>query len=275
MQTELARAKVNLCLHVTDRRADGLHVLDSLVVFPKFGDEITISESDEYNLLINGLFGKDLSVEDNLITKALELFPVKEKFKVTLAKNLPVASGIGGGSADAAAIIRVMSKRFDEPSLSEQTKLGADIPVCVQQRFTRMQGIGDRLSILPQVPKFWMVLVNAGVLVHTGEVFSKLDKYKNTALEDIPAEFDDAPHLFSYLQRQRNDLQKAAVSVCPVIHEVLREIQQTSNCALARMSGSGGTCFGIFKDKKDADFAVETIKQKHSSWWCVAAEVNE
>ena len=173
MPVELARAKVNLCLHVTGRREDGMHLLDSIVVFPHVGDTLEASEAGKLTLEIDGPFGGGLDVGDgNLVLRAARILGDKGA-TLRLRKNLPVASGIGGGSADAAASIRLLSDMWNvnAPSLESLIDLGADVPVCMAQVPTRMSGIGENLVALPALPKFWIVLCNAGQGVETGAVF--------------------------------------------------------------------------------------------------------
>jgi len=255
MPSELARAKVNLCLHVTGRREDGMHFLDSIVVFPAVGDVLEASESGTLTLEIDGPFGADLdSGEGNLVMRAARMLSGKGA-ALRLRKNLPVASGIGGGSADAAASIRLLSDMWNvnAPSLERLANLGADVPVCMAQVPTRMSGIGEKLVMLPALPKFWIVLANAGQGVETGVVFGAMASRNNASLSDIADRFPTVDNLFEYLRAQRNDMQAAAIGMCPIIADVLGAIEVTQNCALSRMSGSGGTCFGLYASKVDAD----------------------
>ncbi len=275
MPTDLARAKVNLCLHVTGRREDGMHLLDSIVVFPAVGDVLEVTVASDLTLEIDGPFGAGLDAgDDNLVMRAARLLSGNGA-KIRLRKNLPLASGIGGGSSDAAACIRLLSKmwKVDVPSLEKLTTLGADVPVCMAQVATHMSGIGEALVALPALPKFWIVLVNAGQGVETGAVFAAMNARDNTALSRIPARFTTADNLFDYLRAQRNDMQAPAIECCPVIAEVLRAIEATKNCALSRMSGSGGTCFGLFSSEADAFKAANRIRVNHPEWWVASVEV--
>ena len=275
MRGQLARAKVNLCLHVTGQRADGMHLLDSRVVFPAVGDMLEATESDNLTLEIDGPFGAELDAgEGNLVVRAARTLSGKGA-TLRLCKNLPVASGIGGGSADAAAAIRLLSDLWnvDLPPLEALTDLGADVPVCMAQIPARMSGIGEELAPLPAMPKFWIVLVNAGQGVETGAVFGALASRNNSGLSDIPERFPTVETLFDYLRAQRNDMQTAAIEDCPVISDVLDAIFATRNCALSRMSGSGGTCFGLYESEVDAFEAVSEIRETNPTWWVVSAEV--
>lgn len=275
MHVELARAKVNLCLHVTGRRTDGMHLLDSLVVFPEIGDELRAKKSDELTLAIDGPFGQNLSSDDdNLVLKAARLLG-NVTAELQLTKNLPVASGIGGGSADAAACIRSLSKLWDVriPTIEVLAKLGADVPVCINQTPTRMSGIGEVLELLPKLPTFWIVLANAGEAVATGAIFDAMSKRDNAEIIAMPEKFPTLEAFFNFLRCQRNDMQDAAIKICPVISEVLAAIGATEECELARMSGSGGTCFGLYASATAAQNAAATIQSNYPNWWVVSAEV--
>lgn len=271
MLSEVARAKVNLCLHVTARRDDGMHLLDSIVVFPEIGDVLTAQASETLSLKIDGPFGAELS-GDNLVLQVARLIGVKAKLHLT--KNLPVASGIGGGSADGAASVRILSKLAGTapPSISQLAKLSADIPVCVSQRPTRMQGIGEILSPLPPLPVFWIVLVNAGQEVNTAQVFANMKSRENPAMS-LPSSFSNFGDFILFLSNQRNDMQSAALVTCPIIAEVLSTIDATQNCAFVRMSGSGGTCFGLYETSAAAALAAIQIQSVHPEWWAKSAAV--
>ena len=208
MPQELARAKVNLCLHVTGQRDDGLHLLDSIVVFPAIGDTLEAAPADTLTLEIDGPFGEGLSAgADNLVLRAARLLGGKGA-TLRLHKNLPVASGIGGGSADAAACVRLLCDMWGvpAPSIDALATLGADVPVCLGQSPVRMAGIGEVLTPLPKLPEFWMVLVNAGQGVETGAVFKAMQKRDHAGIGDIPDSFPTIESLFEFLVAQRNDM---------------------------------------------------------------------
>lgn len=275
MRFELARAKINLCLHITGLRDDGMHLLDSIVVFPAIGDVLEATPDNDLSLDITGPFGEDLEAgADNLVIRAARTLAGKSA-ALRLRKNLPVASGIGGGSADAAACIRLLSEMWDVdvPSLDQLTNLGADVPVCMAQVPVRMSGIGERLEALPTMPKFWIVLVNSGQAVETGAVFGALKSRNNAGVSRIPESFPTHETLFEFLRAQRNDMQAAAIDKRPVIAQVLSALENTKNCSLNRMSGSGGTCFGLFANEADAAIAASEIRKNHPRWWVVSAEV--
>lgn len=268
MWSDFAPAKVNLCLHVTGQRSDGLHDLESLVVFPNIGDALRLEEANALHLTINGPFGDGLS-GDNLILKAARLMGVTANFYLT--KNLPIASGIGGGSSDAAAAIRLISRAFDMPIPDTDTlmQLGADIPVCVLNTSAIMSGAGEVLTPV-SLPTFGMVLINTGQPVSTAKVFDALHSKINPPMDVIPS-FAQTTDLLAYVQNQRNDLEQPVIQSSPVVSEVLSTLRNEPTCAVARMSGSGGTCFGLFENSEAAQSAAEKMQSLHLDWWVASA----
>lgn len=265
---------MNLCLHVTGRRPDGFHLLDSLVVFPRVGDRITAEPACGLSLSLAGPFAQDLdSNSGNLVLRAAALMPGGASLR--LEKNLPVAAGIGSGSADAAATLRglVALSGAALPPTAELLKLGADVPVCLRGRSARMQGIGDVVSDIPVLPPFWCVLINPRVACPTPEVFRALSQPLNPGLPPVPTAFPDADALFGYLATTRNDLQSPALAVRAEIRAVLTALAATSDCGLARMSGSGATCFGLYRDEDAALVAADAVRAAHPTWWVAAAPV--
>jgi len=258
---ELARAKVNLCLHITGRRDDGYHLLESIVVFPQIGD-LLVQEGEGFH--ISGPFAEGLSRTDNLVLRAAKMLGVKTGLH--LVKNLPVASGIGGGSADAAAALRLLANGTPPDGAA----LGADVPACLISQPLRMRGIGDKLDLLPPLPDYAMVLANAGVPVSTPEVFAALKNSQNPPCASLPAGLSQRV-FFEFIASQRNDLQAPALALCPEIAAVLAALKAQPTCALARMSGSGGTCFGLFQTVAEAEAAAEEISRHNPLWWVVAA----
>lgn len=257
-----APAKLNLCLHITDQLPSGYHALDSLVVFADVGDVITVSKSDKMTLTITGPYGQGLTSDgENLVSRAAALFGDRCPTAITLVKNLPVSSGIGGGSADAAATLRAMAQLWGQhvPDVAAQLRLGADVPVCMHQTPVRMQGIGGEISTFRDVPELHLVLVNPNVAVSTPQVFSAITQKQNPDLSDVL----DTPFL-EWLGAQRNDMQVAASQLHPVIGDVIKSLD---GALLARMSGSGATCFGVYPTKKAATEAAQIIAQHHPDWW--------
>jgi len=259
--SELARAKVNLSLHITGKCADGYHLLDSIVVFPEVGD---VLRRGSKGLSFSGPFAAGLPFRKNLVRDAAALLGALPD--IFLEKNLPIASGIGGGSADAAATLRLLSKGEVPDGLS----LGADVPACVISKPLRMQGIGEQLTLLPKLPNYAIVLVNNSEAVSTAAVFKALERVDNPAGQGLPAGLSTAA-FFQTIAAQRNDMQAAAISICPGIADVIAALAAQPDCALARMSGSGGTCFGLFESLEKAEAAAQKIKKAQPDWWVVAA----
>ena len=271
----LARAKVNLCLHVTGRRSDGYRLLDSLVVFPEIGDVLTIRAGPVLALDVSGPFAGALGQEpDNLVLRAARALRKDGTARIHLEKNLPVASGIGGGSADAAAALRALSDLWGVVADDEiALQLGADVPVCLRSRTVRMRGIGEDITPVAGLPEFWIVLVNNGRAVPTGAVFDAMTRDDHDALpHEVPA-FGSVPDMAAWLRTQRNDMEAVACGIEPGIRDLLRVLGAQPGGLLARMSGSGGTCFGVFEGQSAAERCVERISEMHPGWWCVAAPV--
>lgn len=275
-----AKAKVNLALHVTGRRADGYHLLDSLVVFADTGDKLELANADKTSLDIIGPFGKNLTVDDDnmvfqayrALSRALGIVLPATAFKLT--KNLPVSSGIGGGSADAAAALRGLIELWQldvEPKVLHDIALalGADVPVCLASVSCQMAGVGETLSDIKNFPTIDCVLVNSGAAVSTPEVFGKLALLTGerglSAMPDLP----DA-HWISWLESTRNDLQNAAIEIAPEIAGTIVALEKFPACQLARMSGSGATCFGLFANAQEAQEAARQLTDDHPDWWVVA-----
>jgi 4-diphosphocytidyl-2-C-methyl-D-erythritol kinase len=264
-----APAKINLFLHVGDKRADGFHPLESLAIFVDVGDTLTLERSDDLSLSIEGPFGKGLAGDsDNLVLKAARA--LNATARVTLTKNLPVASGIGGGSADAAATLRGLNElyglnRTDLESIA--ATLGSDVPVCVASEAAWMEGRGEILSPAT-VPPLSMVLVNPGVGVSTAEVFRTLKDRSGLGMR-----LEATGNFLSFLRETSNDLEVPARALQPVIGDVLDALVASKNVELARMSGSGATCFGIFKDDASAEDAAKHLSGAYPTWWVRATKV--
>ncbi len=267
----VARAKVNLALHVVGRRADGYHLLDSLVAFGDFGDVVSVTPAPALGLTITGPMGEGLSAgPDNLVLKAALALASPLGAGITLDKRLPVASGIGGGSADAAATLQALTALWgcDLPSAAQVLALGADVPVCLAGQSCRMAGIGDQITPVA-LPAAYLVLVNPGVALSTAAVFSALARRDNAPLPQ-PDTLPDAAALADYLRLCRNDLQAPALALVPQIGDVLAALSAHEGCLLARMSGSGATCFGLFATQTAADAAALTLRAV-AGWWVQSA----
>jgi 4-diphosphocytidyl-2-C-methyl-D-erythritol kinase len=273
--TAFAPAKVNLTLHVTGRRADGYHRLDSLVVFAGVGDRLSLTPAADTRLTVDGPFAAGVPADGtNLVLRAAAL--MDRAARIRLEKNLPAASGIGGGSADAAATLRALSAMGARPRSPDHAAavlaLGADVPVCLAGRPCRMEGIGEKLSPIPPLPPLWLVLVNPGVAVATGAVFAALAGRFGAPMA-LPGRFTDAPDLAAWLATQRNDLEPPALALAPAVGQALDALRGQPDCLLARMSGSGGTCLGLFASAPAARAAAARIAAAPSRWWSVSAPV--
>lgn len=271
-----APAKVNLTLHVTGRRADGYHLLDSLVVFAGLGDWLSVHAAATPSLKVQGPFAADIpDGPDNLVWRAATLAAPQDPVRLCLTKCLPAASGLGGGSADAAAVLRALAvlglARWPVPE--DALVLGADVPVCLSPGPQRMAGIGEDLTALAPLPPVWLLLANPGHATPTGAVFAALERRDNPAMPTLPARWKTPGELVTWLAGQRNDLEAPARRLVPQIDTVLSALAAQPGCALARMSGSGATCFGLFVDAPAAAAAQERLRAAQPHWWCEAAPV--
>ncbi|GCE80273.1 4-(cytidine 5'-diphospho)-2-C-methyl-D-erythritol kinase [Komagataeibacter oboediens] len=287
---ELAHAKINLYLHVTGRRDDGYHLLDSLAVFAGAADELRLDcgngRGGHVRLRIEGTFAPGLLDDsaDNLIVRAGALLRAHvgadvaarlPDVEIVLGKELPVASGIGGGSADAAAALRLLLKAWDlsvdrADLMVLATRLGADVPVCLDQLPARMEGIGEELTPAPGLPPCGMMLVNCGQSVSTPQVF-RTRAPGFTPRADLPARWNTLADMVRDLSAQTNDLQDAACAICPEITAVLDSLRAAPGCRLARMSGSGATCFALFDSPEAARAAEPAVRQ--GKWWVWAGDL--
>lgn len=259
-----APAKINLTLHVTGQRDDGYHLLDSLVMFAdRVGDRICVNPSDEISLTVSGPMAQCVPLDQrNLCWKAVELFGTTAA--VHLEKHLPSEAGIGGGSSDAAAVLRALSSMTGRVVGFDTSLLGADVPVCCHANSARMSGIGEVIEPVA-VPSLPVILINPRVSVPTPRVFQALDNKANAPMPEIP-HFENAWGFVRWLSEQRNDLEPPAMAVQPVIAEVLSALAGC-NADLVRMSGSGATCFGIFLDRDLHEVAAKELRAAHPEWW--------
>lgn len=262
-----APAKINLALHVTGRRGNGLHLLDSVVAFASCGDWITVEPADTLTLTLTGPQAANLSATDNLVLRAARCLVPDGTARITLEKHLPVASGIGGGSADAAATLHALSRLWKMPLPPAPTvlALGADLPVCLRGQSARMQGVGEQITACP-LPPTPAVLANPGLALGTADVFGALQDRQNPSMPPMPT-LSDPASLSGWLQSQRNDLQSTAIRLMPVIAEILMALQSQDDCRLARMSGSGATCFALFDTIDHAGAAAQALSAAHPTWW--------
>lgn len=280
---EAAPAKVNLALHVTGRRADGYHDLESLVVFADISDELEAMRAPRDRLSIAGPFADALKGSGtNLIQRAVEGF--RERFPgrldggldIVLRKNLPVAAGIGGGSADAAAALRLLVSLATGPVPSGELavlalSLGADVPACLLSRPCEVRGVGEIVNPLDQFPPAHIVLVNPMVPVPTRDVFRRLVLRDNEGLPPLPEVMDRPAQLGMWLAETRNDLEPPAIELVPEIGEIISQLARQTGCVLARMSGSGATVFGLFGSGALAHQSAHDLRSRWPEYWVAAA----
>lgn len=280
-----APAKLNLYLHVTGKRADGYHELDSLAVFAGSHDTVAVAHADDLSLFVDGPFAPALAAAmdagENIVLRAAHALAAAAKMPpraaITLTKNLPVAAGIGGGSADAAATLGLLARLWGTP-LGEDAmqalalSLGADVPVCRFGRAAFMGGIGEKLGAAPALPPVSLVLVNPNRPLATKDVFRARDQ-PFSAPGRFTAPPADASALAALLRERKNDLEAPAIRLMPAVGEVLAVLSRQPGCLLARMSGSGATCFGLFADDGAAGEAAAAIARAEPGWWAAATRL--
>jgi 4-diphosphocytidyl-2-C-methyl-D-erythritol kinase len=277
-----AAAKLNLYLHITGRRDDGWHVIDSLVAFASIGDEVAVAPAAALNLTIAGPFARDLGGDprQNLVWRAATLLAERlgrtADVAVTLTKNLPVASGIGGGSSDAAACLAALARLWNcdnRPMLMEiGAALGSDVPACLAAQPVWLDGIGDRIAEAGPLPTCGVVLVNPRVALPTAAVYRAFaGPYSPSARFSIP---DNAADFVALLATRRNDLTETAMALVPEIAAVLDCLATFDNSPLIRMSGSGATCFALFANRDAAAAAAQRLAKDRPDWWLAAGELS-
>ena len=278
---ERAPAKINLTLHIVGRRDDGWHELESLVVFTRSGDTLSLTPGASLGLTVDGpTAAASGDLDDNLVLRAARALQKRidglEIGAFHLVKRLPVAAGIGGGSSDAAAALRLLARLNaldpgDPRIMAAATETGADIPVCLAASARMMTGVGEKLGGRLALPPLPALIVNPGVPLETRSVFKRMDLpagWRGTASAHPIIAGGEAPDtIFSMLQRGRNDMEDAACVLAPVVSDVLAVLGAAPGCRLARMSGSGATCFGLFTDCKAAGRAKKAIRRVHPEWW--------
>jgi len=283
--SRLARAKINLDLLVCGRRDDGYHLLDSLVVFADYGDRVSVRPSGKLSLVITGPFADDLIGEqDNSILKAAKLLQnrcdIRAGAEINLVKALPVSSGIGGGSADAAATLHALGELWNISGKSLENddlakSLGADVPVCMASETTQMTGTGEKLRPVKIDFPLYMLLINPAVTVSTKDIF-RARAQRNTPFSSpriLPDHIASLNQLRDILASGGNDLQFEACQAVPEISQALTEVSRADHCVYAAMSGSGATCFGLFADKSMADRAARIIAGNFPCWWSQSVRI--
>lgn len=279
MFSSLAFAKINLLLKVTGRRNDGYHLLDSLVGFCEFGDRLEISLNEAQDEIITeGTFGREID-ENNIIKKTLEKFREttnwEQPVRIRLEKEIPIGAGLGGGSSDAATTLRLLSQIPNSPPLTRKElfnmalELGADVPVCLHRKTTRMQGIGEKLALLPPLPELPILLVNPNCRLETKNVFGAFRGNYSEPIDSYLFEKSWSQETLEDLLRskQQNDLYDAAVSLVPQISKVLTLLRELPGVIGVGMSGSGATCFAIFKQSKAAKMNEALERLNETTWW--------
>ncbi len=286
MITEIACAKINLYLHVGGVRGDGLHDLASLFVFADQGDEITVEPAQELSLTISGPFAESLQafpVSHNLILKAAtqlrDAQSIEVGARINLVKNLPVAAGIGGGSADAAAALRALTRLWNLTISSQELHniafaLGADVPACLETHPIFVSGAGEVIERAPSLPQLWVCLANPRVETPTGPIFKAFDSQNQ--IPEMPKHmgeqaFSSPDDFISQLSLARNDLQAPAIAHEVVIKTVIEALTAQPGALLSRMSGSGATCFALFDNLEDAKNASVEIERR--GWWAMTAKL--
>jgi 4-diphosphocytidyl-2-C-methyl-D-erythritol kinase len=272
---DTAPAKVNLSLRIVGRRADGYHELESLVAFAGIGDELRLMPGETISLSVSGPFAAASgAADDNLVLKAVRAAGLPAG-AFSLDKRLPVAAGLGGGSSDAAAALRLIARRngisVDDPRiLAAARATGADVPVCLDRKSRVMRGAGEALSDPVTLPKLPAVLVNPGVALPTASVFAAF-RPEDSAASPIDVVPNQVDALLRWLASRGNDLTASAIRVAPVVGEVLDALSAQPGCRLSRMSGSGATCFGLFDSAAAAATAAETLGGAFGgtkrNWW--------
>ncbi len=288
--TLFAPAKINLFLHITGKRRDGYHLLDSLVAFADIGDTITIEPSAHFSLHITGPFARHFENSDkpeyidgsNLITRTVKSLSQVTKhptnIKITLDKHLPLASGLGGGSSDAATVLWGLMQLWNIDKNSDyllplMLQLGADVPVCLDCSPTLMRGIGDELLPAPIMPEVPIILINPMRPCPTSDIFLRYNK-EFSAKTALPDHLTPIEHFIDILKHHSNDLYMPAVAVLPDIKNVINALETQNGCLLARMSGSGASCFGLFDTIENAEQTAIAIQTENPDWWIKTGYLN-
>ncbi len=283
VDTEFAAARINLALHVVGRRADGYHLLDSLVAFADFGDMVSVVPgTGESDVTVEGPFAEELGLvargADNLVAAAAAALGATArkrkppKAALSLTKRIPLASGFGGGPADAAATLRLLNRHWNlrqgDAALSElAVSLGADVPMCLSSKPAVVNGIGEVVRPVAGMPPLPMVLVHPAIPLQTGRVFARLQNRYQAPLPDLPARFPSVMGVVQWLRDTRNDLAEAARAETGLAAAAVKALTRDPDCLFARMSGSGAGAFGIFASRQAAVRAADRLRPAHPHWW--------
>ena len=280
---EPANAKINLTLRVHGQRPDGYHEIESLVVFAHYGDRLALHPGAAVSLRLTGAFAADI-VGTNLLETTMQRLalaaPGLRLGSVELEKNLPVAAGLGGGSVDAAALLRAIRRATPEAApavdwLAVAQGLGADVPVCLRGAPALMWGIGECIVPLPALPEAWVVLANPRLPLTAGDVYRRLGAGPVPQMMHAPEmqSFPAIDDLVAYAAARGNDLESAAIALCPQIADVKAALAAAPGALMVRMSGSGPTCFALFATPAHADAAAAAIARREPGWWVVATQI--
>lgn len=271
----LAPAKINSFLHITGKRPDGYHTLQSHILFADYGDDILIEENEGYDLIINGEFSNGLGIENNLITKAVHALCAaldkQPSLKITLTKNIPVGAGLGGGSSDIAVTVKALLKLWNVSITAEKRdslllSLGADVPACFHGKSCLVEGIGEHIRGISCAP-LHAVLIFPNHACATKSIFENFKNYFSETIQ-IPTEIN-----LDFIKQQQNDLTNSAIDTAPIIKDVLNILSQQNAITLNRMSGSGSSCFGICKTREEAEKIEAIIRQTHPNLWLKAVSL--
>ncbi|RMF08638.1 MAG: 4-(cytidine 5'-diphospho)-2-C-methyl-D-erythritol kinase [Alphaproteobacteria bacterium] len=282
----LARAKINLGLRILGRRPDGYHALESLAAFTDFGDRLTLEVGPDTGLDVEGPFAAMLD-PGNLVAMAAQAFlhkwPDARGGRFILRKNLPIAAGIGGGSADAAAALNLLARanpgiRSEEHLPALAASIGADVPVCLVSRASFMSGVGERVKPLERFPAVHAVLANPGVRVPTARVFAVLDAPRLADEREreaaLPSAFATLEEVVHYVKATGNDLAAAAVATAPVVANVLEALAATQGALATALTGSGATCFALYEERAGAERAATALGKAQPEWWVKAVTLS-
>lgn len=287
----IARAKVNLFLQITGKREDGYHLLNSLFAFTEFGDEITIQPADSLKLTIDGPYASclsDTSLENNLSFRAGLLLKnhmgIQHGAHIHLTKNIPVAAGLGGGSADAAAVLRGLNTVWglqlnEKELLSIGLKLGADVPACLYQKTAFITGVGENIHpITLSFNPMTILLVNPKIALNTATVFQyyqqSLPTFSSSLHPDQLTVHQSPSAFYTLLAQLRNDLEPIAATLLTEVADLLLFLKEQPNCLLSRMSGSGPTCFALFDDFTSSEFALSQLKARYPEYWYMITRID-
>lgn len=272
-------AKINLYLNIYERYENNYHGIDSLACFAQdVYDELEISESTSNKVvIIENNFDSNIEITDNIVTKILNKFCQNFPLSVNIKKNIPISAGLGGGSANAASVIKYIYEnnkfKISTENLSDFVKdFGSDIPICLQDKASYFMSSGEIINQIDFFPEIWSVIVNPRIQISTSEIFKKFNLKSLKKPHNRLKKFINADHLIEHIFEQQNDLQDIVINELPEIKNIINQIKNTSNCLLSRMSGSGASCFGLYKTRSDAIAAKQTLESSNN-WWIAASKL--